>query len=46
MSRPLRLEFSGASYPVRRRNNAHQDIVRENRDRRQFLTLLAQVVDR
>ena len=46
MARPLRLEFSGAVYHVTSRGNARQDIVVDDRDRSQFLTLLAHVVDR
>ena len=36
----------GAVYHVTSRGNARQDIVRDDRDRMQFLTLLAHVVDR
>lgn len=46
MARPLRIEFSGAVYHVTSRGNARQDIVRDDRDRTQFLTLLAHVIDR
>ncbi|NOU10517.1 MAG: addiction module toxin RelE [Nitrospira sp.] len=46
MARPLRLEFSGAVYHVTSRGNARQNIVVDDRDRLQFLTLLAHVVDR
>ena len=46
MARPLRLEFSGAVYHVTSRGNARHDIVRDDRDRTQCLTLLAPVVDR
>ena len=45
MARPLRLEFSGAVSHVTSRGNARQDIVCDDRDRSQFLTLLAQLVD-
>jgi REP element-mobilizing transposase RayT len=46
MARPLRLEFPGAVYHVTSRGNARQDIVADDRDRSQWLTVLAQVVDR
>lgn len=46
MTRPLRLEFPGAVYHVTSRGNARQDIVADDRDRSQWLTLLAHVVDR
>lgn len=46
MARPLRLEFTGAVYHVTSRGNARQDIVQDDRDRSQFLSLLAHVVDR
>lgn len=46
MARPLRLSFPGAVYHVTSRGNARQDIVADDRDRSQWLTLLAHVVDR
>jgi len=46
MARPLRLEFPGAVYHVTSRGNARQDIVRDDRDRAQYLTLLAHVIER
>ena len=46
MARPLRLEFPGAVYHVTSRGNARQNIVVDDRDRSQFLSLLAHVVDR
>lgn len=46
MARPLRIEFPGAVYHVTSRGNARQDIVADDRDRTQWLTLLAHVVDR
>jgi REP element-mobilizing transposase RayT len=46
MARPLRLEFPGAVYHVTSRGNARQDIVEDDRDRSQWLALLAHVVDR
>lgn len=46
MARPLRIEFPGAVYHVTSRGNARQDIVADDRDRAQFLTLLAHVIDR
>jgi putative transposase len=46
MARPLRLEFPGAVYHVTSRGNARQDIVADDRDRTEFISLLAHVVDR
>jgi hypothetical protein len=46
MARPLRLEFPGAVYHLTSRGNARQDIVVDDRDRSQLLSLLAHVVDR
>ena len=46
MARPLRIEYPGAVYHVTSRGNARQDIVADDRDRSQWLTLLAHVVDR
>jgi REP element-mobilizing transposase RayT len=46
MARPLRLEFPGAVYHVTSRGNARQDIVADDRDRTEFLSMLAHVVDR
>lgn len=46
MARPLRIEFPHAVYHVTSRGNARQDIVANDRDRTQFLTLLAHVIDR
>jgi REP element-mobilizing transposase RayT len=46
MARPLRLEFPGAVYHVTSRGNARQHIVADDRDRMQWLAVLAHVVDR
>ncbi len=46
MARPLRLEFPGALYHVTSRGNARQAIVADDRDRSEWLALLAHVVDR
>jgi putative transposase len=46
MARPLRLEFPGAVYHVTSRGNVRQAIVADDRDRAQFLALLAHVVNR
>ena len=46
MARPHRIEFPGAVYHVTSRGNARQDIVADDRDRSQWVTFLAQVVDR
>jgi len=46
MARPLRIEYPGAVYHVTSRGNARQDIVVDDRDRSQWLSFLAHVVDR
>lgn len=46
MARPLRIEFAGAVYHVTSRGNASEDIYRDGNDRRQFLALLAIVLQR
>ena len=44
MSRPLRLEFPGASFHVTQRGNRQQDIFLDDDDRRFFLELLGKCV--
>ncbi len=44
MSRQLRLEFPGALWHVTSRGNERRDIVRDDDDRRRFVSLLAHVV--
>lgn len=46
MSRPLRLEFSGAVYHVTSRGNARQDIFLADSDRERFLSILSATVHR
>ncbi|MFZ5932304.1 MAG: REP-associated tyrosine transposase [Pseudomonadota bacterium] len=46
MSRPLRLEYSGAVYHLTARGNARQAIFVDNADRELFLTALGEVVAR
>ncbi|MGK2873200.1 MAG: REP-associated tyrosine transposase [Alphaproteobacteria bacterium] len=46
MSRPLRLEYSGAIYHLTARGNARQEIFLDNADRKLFLDCLAEVVAR
>ena len=46
MSRPLRLEFSGALYHVTSRGNEKKPIYSENTDFEMFLSLLAEVCQR
>jgi putative transposase len=46
MARPLRLQYPGALYHVTARGNARQPIYTDARDRQQFLTVLAAVVER
>jgi putative transposase len=44
MSRPLRLEYPGATYHVTSRGNRKQDIFRDDLDRNRFLDLVAEAV--
>lgn len=46
MARPLRIEVPGAVYHVTSRGNARQNIVADDRDRTQWQSGLAHVVDR
>ena len=46
MARPLRIEFEGALYHVTSRGNAKQPIFLNDHDRKDFLDVLADVVDR
>ena len=46
MARPLRIEYPGAVYHVTSRGNARQPIYRADADRREFLAMLAEAVDR
>ncbi len=46
MTRPLRIEYAGAVYHLTSRGNARESIYLEDEDRRFFLTLLTQVLDR
>ncbi len=46
MARPLRLEFPGALYHITSRGNAGQEIFLDDEDRRAFLEILAEVVER
>lgn len=46
MSRPLRIEFSGAVYHITSRGNGKQKIFFKNNDRKIFLSLLWEVVER
>ena len=45
MSRPLRIEFSGALYHVTSRGNARQDIYLNDHDHDIFLEVIAQVCE-
>ena len=45
MARPLRIEFPGAVYHVTARGNERTPIYRGDRDRRRFLTILADVIE-
>ncbi len=46
MARPLRIEFAGALYHITSRGNARDDIYLTDDDRRQFLALLHNTVER
>jgi putative transposase len=46
MARPLRIEFAGAVYHLTARGNARADIYGDDSDRRQFLSLLHNTVNR
>ena len=46
MARPLRIEFAGALYHVTARGNARADIYLDTADRRQFMQLLRNTLDR
>lgn len=46
MSRPLRIEFSGALYHVTSRGNAQADIYLDDHDRRDYLSVLSEVCHR
>jgi putative transposase len=46
MARPLRLEYPGALYHVTARGNERKSIFRSDADRKAFLSILSQAVDR
>ncbi|MBC7220921.1 transposase [Candidatus Bipolaricaulota bacterium] len=46
MARPLRIEYPGALYHVTSRGNARQEVFRDDVDRRRFLEVLSQVIER
>jgi REP element-mobilizing transposase RayT len=46
MARPLRIEFPGAVYHLTSRGNARLPIFEDDNDRRRFLDILGEVVDR
>lgn len=46
MSRPLRLEYSGALYHITSRGDRRENIYEDGEDRVGFLTILSQVIDR
>ena len=46
MSRPLRIEFPGAIYHIITRGNARLPIFEDDRDRKEFLTILEKLVER
>lgn len=46
MARPLRIEFAGALYHVTSRGDRREPIFEDEEDRRTFLNVLAEVVDR
>ena len=46
MARPLRIEFAGAVYHITSRGNAREDIYRDDDDRREFLALVTNALQR
>lgn len=46
MARPLRLEFVGALYHITSRGDRREDIYEDDRDRKQFLSILGEVCKR
>ena len=46
MARPLRIEYSGAIYHVTSRGNARLAIYEDDQDRRSFIKILGDVIDR
>lgn len=46
MARPLRVEYAGARHHVTARGNERRDIYRDDRDRRHFMELLAELPER
>jgi REP element-mobilizing transposase RayT len=46
MARPLRIEYPGALYHVTSRGNAKQKIFRNDRDRKTFLDIMGDVMER
>jgi REP element-mobilizing transposase RayT len=46
VSRPLRLEFSGALYHITARGNRQEDIFEDDGDREKFLSILEEVCER
>ncbi|MBC7220023.1 transposase [Candidatus Bipolaricaulota bacterium] len=46
MARPLRIEYPGALYHVTSRGNARQEVFWDDVDRRAFLEVLSQVIER
>ena len=46
MSRPLRIEYAGALYHVTSRGDGQKDIYLDDKDRRDFLSILGQVCER
>ena len=45
MSRPIRIEFSGAFYHVTARVDRRDDIYDDDTDRERFLAILGQVIE-
>ena len=46
MFRPLRIEFPGAVYHITARGNGRENIYVDDKDRRQFLSILSNTVHR
>jgi putative transposase len=46
MARPIRIEYPGAVYYITSRGNANRPVFKDDQDRKEFLELLGQLVDR
>lgn len=46
MARPVRVEFAGAAYHVMARGHERKSVFRDDEDRRGFLDVVAEIVER